>query len=41
MFTMIAVFTPVMKVSDLLLLLPQEKRGDSVFHPYMADLFLC
>ena len=26
--------------SDLLLLLPQEKRGDSVFPPYMADLFL-
>ena len=27
--------------SDLLLLLPQEKRGESVFPPYMADLFLC
>ena len=40
MFTMIAVFTPVMKV-DLPWLLPPEKRGESVFLPYMADLFLC
>ena len=39
MFTMIAVFTPVMKV-DLPWLFPPEKRGESVFLPYMAALFL-
>ena len=40
MFTMIAVFTLVMIV-DLLLLFPLEKWGDSIFPPYMAELFLC
>ena len=40
MFTIIAVFTPVVIV-DLFLLFPQEKSGDSIFPPYMAELFLC
>ena len=40
MFAMIAVFALVMIVgwSSLFLL---EKRGDSTFPPYMADVFLC
>ena len=40
MFTIMAVFTLVVIV-DLFLLFPQEKRGDSIFPPYMAELFLC
>ena len=40
MFTIMAVFTLVVIV-DLFLIFPQEKRGDSIFPPYMAELFLC
>ena len=40
MFTMIAVFTVVVIV-DLFLLSPLERWGDSIFPPYMAELFLC
>ena len=28
-------------IVDLLLLFPLEKWGDSIFPPYMAELFLC